>query len=156
MAKKTAVQTANRIEKWAEEAREMALTEIKDLKADVLVVERSLSGKRKKPLSTAPLFDIIHGALEVYRHVSKVLESEELLAAMEDELGKAKERAYLEKCGAILLTKPEGWHWISPKGEMVLLGRGEELDKAAQKLKKLRSGKRATGTTKAQSDPEKT
>ena len=34
----------------------------------------------------------------------------------------------------MLLTKPEGWHWFSPKGEMLFLAAPGETRLAAQKL----------------------
>lgn len=34
----------------------------------------------------------------------------------------------------MLLTKPEGWHWFTPKGEMLFLANPGETRLAAQKL----------------------
>jgi 2-phospho-L-lactate guanylyltransferase (CobY/MobA/RfbA family) len=121
------------------EAREMALHELGELKKDVLLLEKTLAGKGRQELSTAPLFDIVHGAQEVFRTVAIVIETESLLDAMAGEVEKAGQRDYLERHGARLLTKPEGWHWINTRGEMVFLGIEEETAKAADKLKRIKS-----------------
>jgi hypothetical protein len=121
------------------EAREMALHELGELKKDVLLLEKTLAGKGRQELSTAPLFDIVHGAQEVFRAVSVVIDAEALLKEIAEEVEKAGRREYLERHGAHLLTKPEGWHWVSPKGEMIFLGPGEDTAKAADKLKRIKS-----------------
>jgi hypothetical protein len=55
---------------------------------------------------------------------------EQLQHAVEE----GKDLEYLERKGAILLTKPEGWHWFTPKGEMLFLAAPGDTRLAAQKL----------------------
>jgi hypothetical protein len=144
---------AGLIRSRGQEAREMALHELGELKKDVLLLEKALAGKGKQDLSTAPLFDIVHGAQEIFRTVSVVLESESLLQELAGEIEKAGLREYLERHGARLLTKPEGWHWVNPKGEMILLGTVDETAKAADKLKRIKS-RSAKAKEKKEPDPE--
>jgi hypothetical protein len=136
-----------------QEAREMGLHELGELKKDVLLLEKALAGKGRQELSTAPLFDIVHGAHEIFRTVSVVLDTESLLREMAGEIEKAGRREYLERHGARLLTKPEGWHWVNSKGEMIFLGMVEETAKAAEKLKRIKS-RSATAKEKKQPDPQ--
>ncbi|MDK2955309.1 MAG: hypothetical protein PWQ57_805 [Desulfovibrionales bacterium] len=119
----------------SEEAREAALFEVKNLKKDLSTLERILSGAQKK-MSVSP-FDIVHSAFETFHHLCVLLENQKLAELMEQDLGEAKAHAFLESHGATLLKKPRGWHWISPDGEMHLLGKAEEPDKAAAKLETL-------------------
>ncbi|MFW5836724.1 MAG: hypothetical protein ACOCVM_01850 [Desulfovibrionaceae bacterium] len=141
----------------SEEARAAALYEVKNLKKDLATLERILSGKQKK-MSVSP-HDIVHGAFETFHHLCVLLENQKLAELMEQDLGEAKAHAFLERHGAALLKKPRGWHWISPDGEMHMLGKAEEPDKAAAKLESLlakqakprRSGKGKAKPAKAAS-----
>lgn len=119
----------------SEESRGAALFEVKNLKKDLAALERILSGTQKK-MSVSP-FDIVHSAFEIFHHLSVLLENQKLTELMEQDLGEAKAHAFLDSHGAALLKKPKGWHWISPDGEMHLLGKAEEPDKAAAKLETL-------------------
>ena len=87
-------------------------------------------------MSVSP-HDIVHGAFETFHHLCVLLENQKLSELMEQDLGEAKAHEFLERHGAALLKKPRGWHWISPDGEMHLLGKPEEPDKAAAKLESL-------------------
>ncbi len=126
---------ARSIEQKNEEATSLALAEIKDLKNDLVEIEKVLTGKKKN--TKIALMDIPCGAFEVYKNVALIFQNMEMLAS----LGKGREEAkmvdYLERRGARLLKKPEGWHWFSPQGEMVLLGGPDETAQAGQKLKTL-------------------
>lgn len=121
-------------------ARDAALKELKALRGDLAVLEAVLTGRRKK--GDFSLFDVIHGAFEIFRNASASFETEELLATCARELESAKALEYLQRHGASELVKPAGWHWISPRGEMHYLGKGEETEKAAEKLASLLQGGR--------------
>ncbi len=121
-------------------AREIALRELKILQKDLGLLERILSGSRKA--GEFSLFDVVHGAFEIFRTASVVLENEALLADLEKETAKGAALEFLEKRGATLLTKPAGWHWISPRGEMRFLGKAAETEKAAEALRALLPGGR--------------
>ena len=126
---------ARNIEQKNEEATSLALAEIRDLKNDLVEIEKVLTGKKKG--TKIALMDIPCGAFEVYKNVALIFQNMEML----DSLGKGREEAkivdYLDRRGARLLKKPEGWHWFSPQGEMVFLGGPDDVFKAGQKLKTL-------------------
>lgn len=141
------------LEERREAAREAALKELKALRADLTVLEAVLSGKRKK--GDFSLFDVAHGAFEIFRNAEAVFETDRLLASLAVELEAVRALEYLEKHGATELVKPAGWHWISPRGEMHCLGKAEEPGKAAEKLATLLSdGKRGKKRSKAEALPE--
>ena len=155
MTTRQAATVFSSIETATEESTASALFEIKNLKKDLGTLERILSGKQKK-LSVTP-HDIVHLSLEIFRHVSSILESQALMERIEQDLGHASAHAFLEKHGATLLKKPSGWHWISPAGEMHLLAKPNEPDKAAQKLETLlaRPKKRKGGKKPAPAPQDK-
>ncbi len=130
------------LEQRRDAARDTALKELKALRADLAVLESVLSGKRKK--ADFSLFDVAHGAFEIFRTAAAVFEAEELLGSVAEELESVKSLEFLEKHGATELVKPAGWHWISPRGEMHFLGKVEETGKAAEKLAALLPGARRT------------
>ncbi|WP_428568180.1 MAG: hypothetical protein ACP59X_09015 [Solidesulfovibrio sp. DCME] len=121
-----------------EAAREAALKELKALRADLATLEAVLSGKRKK--GDFSLFDVAHGAFEIFRYAEAVFEADTLLDSLAVELESVKSLEFLEKHGATELVKPAGWHWISPRGEMHFLGKAEEASRAAEKLATLLAG----------------
>jgi hypothetical protein len=138
--KTTATAVARTLRDKSETARELALRELKMLQKDLATLEKILTGQRKA--GDFALFDVVHGAFEIFRNASMVLENEGLLADIEKETAASQAREYLDRHGATLLTKPAGWHWISPKGEMRLLGRPLEAEKAAEALRALLPGTR--------------
>ncbi|WP_300159390.1 hypothetical protein [Solidesulfovibrio sp.] len=139
------------LEERREAARDAALKELKALRADLAQLEAVLSGRRTK--GDFSLFDVAHGAFEIFRNAAAVFEADALLASLTVELESAKALEFLEKHGATELVKPAGWHWISPRGEMHFLGKGEEAAKAAEKLATLMAGaRRPRRKDKAQAD----
>ncbi len=123
------------IEERNAQARELALAEIEALKKDLTALTRILKGQRK-PGEFSP-FDIVHGAFEIFRSASSILENQTLTANMEQEITRAEARDYLLTHGATLLTQPAGWHWISPVGRMYSLGKESEVENAGRKLARL-------------------
>ena len=123
------------IEERNAQARELALAEIEALKKDLTTLTRILKGQRK-PGEFSP-FDIVHGAFEIFRGASTILENQALTEGMEQEITRAEARDYLITHGATLLTQPVGWHWISPIGRMYSLGKETEVENAARKLARL-------------------
>mgnify|MGYP000894760920 CR=1 FL=1 len=135
-------------------SKEAALRELRALSKDIAALEQILTGKKKK--GNFSLFDVIHGAFEIFRNASVVFETELLAGDMEKSMGGALAEEFLEKHGATLLKKPAGWHWISAQGEMHFLGKADEAEKAAEKLGDLVSGpkrgKKASKKTDAQTE----
>lgn len=121
-------------------ARDAALKELKALRADLVTLEAVLSGRRKK--GDFSLFDVAHGAFEIFRNAAAAFEAETLINAFAEELESVKSLEFLEKHGATELVKPAGWHWISPRGEMHFLGKADDTQKAAEKLAALLPGPR--------------
>jgi len=117
-----------------EDARELAKTEIQELKKDLGTLERILTGRKKEP--DFPLIDIAHSAFEIFRTASIVLENEHLLSEMQGSVDVALAQDFLATNGATLLTEPEGWHYISPKGVMRFLAPADDPVGAAAKIKK--------------------
>lgn len=118
-----------------EDSREIALAEIKELKRDLTTLERILSG-RKKSVDDFSLIDVAHGAFEIYRTATVVLENERLMSEMEEAMESSLAVDFLVAHGATLLKEPAGWHWISPKGVMRFLGEEEAPVEAVKKLKR--------------------
>ena len=147
----TAAAVAKTLRDKSEQARELALRELKMLQKDLATLEKILTGSRKT--GDFALFDVVHGAFEIFRNASVALDHETLLAGIEKETAAVQAREFLEKHGATLLTKPAGWHWISPKGEMRLLGKATETEKAADALRTLLPGGRR-GKSKAAAPAE--
>jgi hypothetical protein len=136
----TAVAVDKTLQERSDTARDAALKELKALRADLATLEAVLSGRRKR--GDFSLFDVIHGALEIFRQAAASFEAEDLLAECAKEIDEAKALEFLQKHGATELVKPSGWHWISPKGEMHCLGKLEEPGKAAARLDELLRGGR--------------
>lgn len=116
-----------------DQARDMAIAELKDLKKDLLTLEKALA--RKKSPDQALLMDIAHGAFELFRTASIVLEADNLQERMSEAVERTKDLTYLEGKGAIKLNDPQGWHWFSPKGEMIFLADNDQTHAAATKLR---------------------
>lgn len=140
MKKQTAATVTNAIEAKSEEARKDALFEIRSLKKDLAQLEKELSSK--KCIVEDPAFDLIHSAFEIFRHTQIIAENTKLTVQIEDSLEKASYKEYLDSKGARVLKKPEGWHWISPQGEMHCLGEAGDTQAAAEKLESIISSKR--------------
>jgi len=119
----------------SDRAREEALVEIEALQKDLAALTRILKGQIRQG-DFSP-FDIVHGAFEIFRASSFVFQNEELALAMAEETERAKAQDFLHSRGATLLSRPAGWHWISPKNEMHFLGKPGETDKAAARLARL-------------------
>lgn len=120
----------------SDQALEIALAEIKDLKKDLATLERILNGRGGKAADQFSLIDVPHGAFEIFRTASVVLENRKLLGDMQDAVDRSMAEDFLAEHGATLLKEPEGWHWISPKGVMRHLGDGDDPKAAAAKLKR--------------------
>ncbi|MDQ7832179.1 MAG: hypothetical protein RDU30_10625 [Desulfovibrionaceae bacterium] len=146
--KTTAAAVAKTLRDRSGQARELALRELKLLQKDLSTLEKILTGNRKA--GDFALFDVVHGAFEIFRNASVALEHESLLAGIEKETVVSQALEFLEKHGATLLTKPAGWHWISPKGEMRLLAAATEIEKAADTLRTFLPGGRRSKTKAAQ------
>ncbi|GAU09687.1 hypothetical protein [Desulfoplanes formicivorans] len=128
-------QLARAIEAKNQEARALALEEIKALKKDLLDLEKVLAGKKKH--TEMALMDITCGAFEVYKNAALIFQNMEMLEGLQQGREEAKMIDYMERRGARLLKKPEGWHWFSPQGEMVFLGEPDDPMAAGEKLKSL-------------------
>lgn len=150
----TAVAVGKTLEERRDAARDAALKEMKALRSDLATLESVLTGRRKK--ADFSLFDVMHGALEIFRLAGAVFEAEALLAECATEIEEVKALDFLTKHGATELVKPSGWHWISPKGEMHCLGKAEEPAKAAGKLEELLRGARRSRRRPAASEPAAT
>jgi hypothetical protein len=127
-------------------AVELALAEIKDLKGDLATLEKILQGKRKP--GDFALYDVVHSAFEIFRNAQTFLDASDLLGSVEQEASRAEALGYLDRNKATLLKKPSGWHWISQKGEMHFLARENQPEKAAEKLRSIR-----TLVTKVKQEP---
>lgn len=132
MSKVLQNQLSKTIREHSDMARDMAIAELRDLKKDLLELEKALNAK--KTPDQGLLMDITHGAFELFRTASIVLESDNLQELLQGSVDESKDLEFLEKKGAIQLTKPEGWHWFSPKGEMFFLAAPGETHKAAEAL----------------------
>lgn len=134
-----------------DQARETALEEIRELRKDLNLLERILTGKQKAG-EYSP-FDLVHSAFELFRAASFIMDNEALASGMEEETLRAKAEDVLTRAGASLLTRPAGWHWISPAGEMHFLGKPSEVEKAAEKLAALIEPVRKKPGAKAKAAP---
>lgn len=132
MSKVLQAQLAKTLKEQGDMARDMAVAELKDLKKDLLELEKALTAK--KTPDQGLLMDISHGAFELFRTASIVLETDSLQEQLQSAVEEGRDLEYLERKGAMLLTKPEGWHWFSPKGEMFFLAGPGETHLAARKL----------------------
>ncbi|WP_304087950.1 hypothetical protein [Maridesulfovibrio ferrireducens] len=141
MKKQTAAAVTNAIEANSDSARNAALFEIRSLKKDLALLEKELSSKKTE--SIEPAFDLIHSAFEIFRHTQVMAENKKLTEQIDDSLEKSSYKDFLDSKGARILKKPEGWHWISPAGEMHFLGAGSETQAAAEKLESIISRKRS-------------
>lgn len=140
MKKMTAAAVTNAIQEKSEEARKSALFEVKSLKKDLLNLEKILSSK--KCILEDPAFDLVHGAFEIFRHTEIICQNYKLQEQIDESLEKASFKDFLDSKGARLLKKPEGWHWISPSGEMHFLASGNDTQAAAEVLEGLISNKK--------------
>ncbi|WP_027720220.1 hypothetical protein [Maridesulfovibrio zosterae] len=140
MKKQTAATVTNAIDAKSEEARKDALFEIRSLKKDLAQLEKELSSKKSEV--TDPAFDLVHSAFEIFRHTQVMAENRKLNQQIDESLEKASFKDYLDGKGARVLKKPEGWHWISPAGEMHYLGEASETQAAAEKLESIITTKR--------------
>lgn len=138
----TAAAVGKILEERRDAARDTALKELRALRSDLATLEAVLTGRRGK--NDLSLFDVIHGAQEIFRQAAIVFDADALLAECAREIEEVKALEFLEKHGATELVKPAGWHWISPKGEMHCLGKVDEPDKAAAKLADLLRGGRTS------------
>ncbi len=139
MKKQTAAAVTNAIDAKSEEARKDALFEIRSLKKDLAQLEKELSSKKCEVQD--PAFDLVHSAFEIFRHTQVMAENRKLNQQIDDSLEKASFKDYLDSKGARILKKPEGWHWISPQGEMHYLGEANDTQAAAEKLEAIVSSK---------------
>lgn len=146
MSKALQNQLSKNLKEQSDMARDMAIAELKDLKKDLQDLEKALAAK--KTPDQALLMDISHGAFELFRTASIVLETDNLQNLLSEAAEEGKDLEYLEKKGAMLLTKPEGWHWFSPKGEMFFLAAAGETSQAAQKLQSRLTRKTPAKTAK--------
>ncbi|WP_421902781.1 hypothetical protein [Maridesulfovibrio sp.] len=135
MKKQTAAAVTNAINDKSEDARKDALFEIRSLKKDLAQLEKELSSK--KCVIEDPAFDLVHSAFEIFRHTQVMAENRKLTVQIDESLEKASFKDYLDSKGARVLKKPEGWHWISPQGEMHYLGESGDTQAAAEKLESL-------------------
>lgn len=140
MKKQTAAAVTNAIDAKSEEARKDALFEIRSLKKDLAQLEKELSAKKCEVED--PAFDLVHSAFEIFRHTQVMAENRKLNKQIDDSLEKSSFKDYLDAKGARILKKPEGWHWISPAGEMHYLGESSDTQAAAEKLESIISTKR--------------
>ncbi|NCD24025.1 MAG: hypothetical protein EOL86_00325 [Deltaproteobacteria bacterium] len=148
MSKALQAQLVKTLGEQGDQARDMAVAELKDLKKDLAELEKALAAK--KTPDQGLLMDICHGAFELFRTASIVLETDTLQGQLHGALEVGRDLEYLEKKGAMLLTKPEGWHWFTPKGEMIFLAAPSETRVAVQKLQE-----RLTRKAPAKSTPSK-
>ncbi|TIH12714.1 hypothetical protein D0S45_17235 [Marinifilum sp. JC120] len=140
MKKQTAATVTNAINDKSEDARKDALFEIRSLKKDLAQLEKELSSKKCE--IEDPAFDLVHSAFEIFRHTQVMAENRKLTVQIDESLEKASFKDYLDAKGARVLKKPEGWHWISPQGEMHYLGESGDAQAAAEKLESLISRKK--------------
>ena len=129
-----------------DEAKESALYEIKELKADLVNLEKIISGRKKQ--QDVSILDIINSAFELYRHSQVFFENKKLIETIENDMAEALATDQLITNGAQLLKKPAGWHWISPKGEMFHLGDSAEPVAASKKLNTLLKRRKKKAATK--------
>lgn len=122
-----------------DEARESALFEIKELKADLNELQRHLSG-RKKVTEVQP-DDILRSAYEISYKMREMQKRKDILLEMEDVAAETEALEYLDSRGAKLLTRPAGWHFQTSK-ERFLLHADDAVLAAAELRKLLAAGKR--------------
>lgn len=122
-----------------DEAREAALFEVKELKADLNELQRHYSG-RKKVTDIQP-DDILRSAYEISHRMREMQKRKEILAELEDVAAETEALEYLESRGAKLLTRPAGWHFQTSK-ERFLLHEEDPVQAAAKLRKLLAAGKR--------------
>ncbi len=147
MKKQTAAVVTNAIADNSEAARNAALFEIRSLKKDLAQLEKELSSKKNDNID--PAFDLIHSAFEIFRYTQVIAENIKLTEQIDEALEKSSYKDFLDSKGARILKKPEGWHWISPAGEMHFLGAGSETQAAAEKLESIISSRKKPAKKKA-------
>lgn len=122
-----------------EDAKEAALFEVKELKADLNELQRHLAG-RKKVTDIQP-DDVLRSAYEITHHMREISKRRDILAEMEDVAAQAEALEYLESRGAKLLHRPAGWHFQTAK-ERFLLHEDDPVQAADELRKLLAAGKR--------------
>ena len=135
MKKQTATAVIKTVDAKSEEARTEALFEVRSLKKDLVKLEKDLSSK--KCTIEDPAFDLVHSAFEIFRHTQVIVENRKLNEQIELGLERYSYKEFLDSKGARVLKKPEGWHWISPAGEMHFLGESSDAQAAAEKLESI-------------------
>jgi hypothetical protein len=132
------------LEKRRDAELEAALSEIKDLRKDLIRLERAL--KRKQAAEgdhpDPVVFDVVHGAFEIHRLAASVFTTKKLLADMDEEVERFRIEEELRALGATLLKKPTGWHIVTKDGEMRRLADADDPRKALTSLKRLRAPKK--------------
>jgi hypothetical protein len=122
-----------------DDAKEAALFEIKELKADLNELQRHYSG-RKKVIDLQP-DDVLRSAYEITYRMREIAKRQEVLAEMQCVAAETEALEYLEARGAKLLTRPVGWHFQTSKERFLL--HPDDVVQAAAKLRKLMAeGKR--------------
>lgn len=130
----------------SEKAKEAALFEIKELKADLSELERHLQG-RKKQTDVQP-DDFIRSAYEIAAQLRDMRQRQAIVEEMRDEVAETEAEEYLESRGAKLMKRPAGWHWTSSQDERFLLHESNPVIAAGELRKLLASGKRRKRTKK--------
>ena len=120
-------------------AREAALFEITELKADLNELQRHLSG-RKKTTDIQP-DDVLRSAYEITHRMREIAKRREILSEMEGVAAETEALEYLDSRGAKLLARPAGWHFQTSK-ERFLLHESDAVEAAAELRKLLAAGKR--------------
>lgn len=122
-----------------DDAKEAAVFEIKELKADLNELQRHFSG-RKKVTDIQP-DDVLRSAYEITHRMREIAKRKEILDEMQDVAAEAEALEYLNSRGAKLLTRPAGWHFQTSK-ERFLLHEKDAVPAAAELRKLLAAGKR--------------
>lgn len=127
-------------------AREAALYEIRELKADLSELERYLQG-RKKQTDIQPE-DFIRSSYEIAAQLREIRQRDAVAEELKDESARVDAEEYLESRGAKFLKRPAGWHWTSSRDERFLLHEHNPLLAADELRKLLASGKKRKKTKK--------
>jgi len=122
-----------------DDAKEAALFEIKELKADLNELQRHYSG-RKKVIDLQP-DDVLRSAYEITHRMREIAKRQEVLAEMQCVAAETEALEYLDARGAKLLTRPVGWHFQTSK-ERFLLHSDDAVQAAAELRKLMAEGKR--------------
>lgn len=134
------------LDKKSAAAKEAALFEIKELKADLSELEKYLQG-RKRRTDIQPE-DCIRSTYEIAAQLREIQQREAVAGDLRDELAETEAVEYLESRGAKYLKRPAGWHWTSSQDKRYLLHTENPLIAAGKLRKLLASGKRRKRTKK--------